>query len=292
MKKLIQKILRKMFNISSIDMLHNMNNIKNKIDLQGYLISHTQMIDKEIYYYMYHPILKIRLCVSNPFMVVVYLVDPIYKAVDFYMVDENYIVIDFGLNRGYSALYFAQFENCKKVYGYELVNSIYQKALHNISLNPHLAHKIESYNVGIADEEKDIDVWIDDSCDDGTSIFDFDRPSHKEKAHVVKTHEVCSNIINKHLQEKKVLKFNIEGAEYMMLDELIKNNLIQEFDMLIGTFHDGTMLKGLKNNAEDFCAKMPENFEFLNIWFLDTSNSERMIFLNKKTLPHLTKFVK
>ena len=83
-----------------------------------------------------------------------------YKAVDFYNKFDDFIVIDVGMNQAFATLYFAQLDNCKKVYGYEMMPDTYEIALKNIKLNPQLSHKIEAYNYGMSNQEKTEEIKV------------------------------------------------------------------------------------------------------------------------------------
>ena len=149
--------------------------------------------------------------------------------------------------------------------------------MYNINLNPHLSHKIEAYNIGVSDEEKEVDIYFDTSNDDGSSLFEIERSHSVEKAYVKSTYDIVSKIIANHPEEKKVLKFDIEGAEYIMLEQLLKDDLIQNFDILVGETHQG---------YEDFFAKMPENFENIHLKII-AENVAEFAFINKNKFPNL-----
>ena len=277
MKSCIQKIIQKIFGLSLKD--HFLATILWQIKKEGYILSHIQKTNDKNFYYIQSPE-GIRLALDYFSFRTVFLVfiKKNYNIVNFYLFHkEDYIVIDFGLNRAYSALYFAHFDNCKKIYGYELVPSTYQKAMYNINLNPHLSHKIEAYNIGVSDEEKEVDIYFDTSNDDGSSLFEIERSHSVEKAYVKSTYDIVSKIIANHPEEKKVLKFDIEGAEYIMLEQLLKDDLIQNFDILVGETHQG---------YKDFFAKIPENFENIHLNIIDKHMAE-FAFINKNKFPNL-----
>ncbi len=72
--------------------------------------------------------------------------------------NTEYVAFDFGMNRGYSTLWFAQDSNCKKVYGFEIDRDTYKYALDNFNLNPHLRDKIEGFDYGLSNTNEDIDL--------------------------------------------------------------------------------------------------------------------------------------
>ena len=78
---------------------------------------------------------------------------------------NEFIVFDIGMNMAYTSLWFANFENCKHVYGFEIDLDTYNKALSNINLNPHLSNKISPYNFGLSNKNEEVDLYYVDGCD-------------------------------------------------------------------------------------------------------------------------------
>ena len=62
-----------------------------------------------------------------------------------------------------------------------------------------------------------------------------------------------------------------------MLEQLLKDDLIQNFDILVGETHQG---------YEDFFAKMPENFENIHLKII-AENVAEFAFINKNKFPNL-----
>lgn len=101
----------------------------------------------------------IKLVTNNRF----YTISEIYGR-DGYSVPQLYqfnefVVFDIGMNRGYSALKFANYDSCKAVYGFEINEETYNFALENLDLNPNLAQKIKAHRYGLSDEDGDIDIY-------------------------------------------------------------------------------------------------------------------------------------
>ena len=171
-----------------------------------------------------------------------YMIPILYKFDDF-------VVFDIGMNRGYATLKFANFDNCSAVYGFEIDQLTYSKALDNISLNPHLSDKITTFNFGLSDIDEIVDLYYYDGFDGlNTMMHDFLESSsalrhYKDKVDVKKVEvKKVSKIIREILLEgdiksKIVLKVDTEGAEYKIIGDLIYSGLIEKIDVIVGEGH-------------------------------------------------------
>ncbi|HQN94359.1 MAG TPA: FkbM family methyltransferase, partial [Prolixibacteraceae bacterium] len=164
------------------------------------------------------------------------------------IIDHEFYVFDIGMNRGYSCLYFAQIENCKKVFGFELDEKPYSWALENFALNNQLNEKIEHFNFGLWNDNKEIEIcsYKDDYCNKimSNSVKNENDKIHRnfsiKKANVKKASDVVFQIFESIEQAPmKIMKIDIEGAEYEVLRDLFENKLIDKFDIIIGECHNG-----------------------------------------------------
>lgn len=162
---------------------------------------------------------------------------------------NNFVVFDLGMNRGYASLFFANMENCKHVYGFEIDKATYCFAQENLSLNPELSKKISTYDFGLWDKDTIIDLGKD-KFDSHTSVKEVKQTNLKTKfykAEVKKSSSVLSEILKDIGEELKVLKIDVEGSEYVIFEDLYLNNVLQQFDLIMGEYHDG-----MQNLAEYF----------------------------------------
>ena len=154
------------------------------------------------------------------------------------------------MNRAYASLKFANFDNCSKVYGFEIDEFTYQVALDNIKLNPRLKDKIMTYNFGLSDDIETVDLYYIDGYDGlNTMIEEFTKVQpvldHFEKEIKVKQAEVkiASDVISEIIEKdgitaKKILKIDTEGAEYKILSDLLKSGLLSQMDVILGEGHN------------------------------------------------------
>ncbi|WP_407432348.1 FkbM family methyltransferase [Methanobrevibacter sp.] len=163
---------------------------------------------------------------------------------------DDFVVFDIGMNRAYASLKFANFDNCSKVYGFEIDEFTYQIALDNIKLNPKLENKIKTYNFGLSDEIETVDLYYIDGYDGlNTMIQDFtniqpvlehfEDKINVKQAEVKIASEVISDIIKSdNITAKKILKIDTEGAEYKIISDLLKSNLLSQMDVILGEGHN------------------------------------------------------
>ena len=175
----------------------------------------------------------------------------------------DFCVFDVGMNRGFASLFFANYSNCMKVIGFELDDTIYEKALQNFALNKLLSKKIVPYNFGLWSEDGQVDICqckADgntgiESCIENQPHLTNKMQDKKLKAITKAPVKNSSEVLAPMLSEmepavKKVLKIDIEGAEYAVFENLHKNGLLKQFDVIIGEAHNGT--EGLEKYLSDF----------------------------------------
>jgi FkbM family methyltransferase len=162
---------------------------------------------------------------------------------------KDFVVFDVGMNRGYSALKFANFDSCKAVYGFEIDKDTYNFALENFNLNLRISHKIKPYNFGLSDEEDEVDIYSLPGCDGITTTrLEFTdiqgewkngkQEMKIKKAKVKSAGSFLSNIIqNESINSKIVLKIDTEGAEDKIIDDLIREGVLNKVDLIMGEIH-------------------------------------------------------
>ena len=182
---------------------------------------------------------------------------------------KEFVVFDIGMNRGYAALKFANFDSCKAVYGFEINDETYNFALENFELNPSIVHKIKPYNFGLYDEDGIRNIYCLPGADGVTTTeleftdvgFEWLRKKEQmkiKKAKVKEASAVILNIIqNESIKSKIVLKIDTEGSEHKIIDNLINNSVLDKIDLIIGENHLESedlddKLTGFKNISKVF----------------------------------------
>jgi FkbM family methyltransferase len=162
--------------------------------------------------------------------------------------DRPFVVYDVGMNRGYASLWFAGKPQCRAVYGFEILDAPYQWALYNFSLNPTLAGKLKPFGFGLAGENKTAELLYEEASDGVSTIMpafydSYWAPQRKAQAlkktvQLRKASEVFSSLPKCAPGELRVLKIDVEGAEYEILEDLGREKQL-DFDIILAEAHLG-----------------------------------------------------
>ena len=165
---------------------------------------------------------------------------------DYYFhLDKNIVLIDIGMNVGFTSLYLANKDEVKHVYSYEPVEETYKMAKANLNFNPEIASKIKAYNFGLGSEDckrkfiyskeykgsvgvRGLKSWNIRQAKD-TKIIEVE---------IRNASTVLEEIIQRHNDHFFVCKIDCEGGEYEIVNNLFSSNLIQNIGMFIIEYHD------------------------------------------------------
>jgi FkbM family methyltransferase len=142
-----------------------------------------------------------------------------------YDLNENSIVFDLGFYMGDFTEKIINKYDCF-VYGYEPIQKYYDLSLHKFRNNPKI--KIFNYGLGNCTET----VKITDSAD-SSSIYQEALGNFE----VVNIIDISDEISNLKIKKIDLMKINIEGSEYTLLDGMIKSGIIGIVDNLQIQFH-------------------------------------------------------
>ena len=138
-----------------------------------------------------------------------------------YDLNENSIVYDIGGYKGEWAGKIFNFYNCN-IKIFEPVKEFTQMIGFQFKSNP----KVSVYPFGLSNRDKEMTIYLQD---DGSSIFK--KSPKKELVEFKKASDYINGKID-------LLKINIEGGEYEVLENLIENDLIKNIDNIQIQFHD------------------------------------------------------
>lgn len=158
---------------------------------------------------------------------------------------KNCIFVDVGANIGDSALYAALQVHVDYVHAYEPFPVTYGFLQENVALNPVLQKKISVYSYGWSNQERETEVsYCDDNYNSaGNSVCGFfyeNQPFSKEKKAVLslkKASDILSSLMERHKDKEIVLKIDIEGAEYDVLEDLHQNRLLSKVSVIMLEWH-------------------------------------------------------
>lgn len=142
-----------------------------------------------------------------------------------YDLDEKSIVFDIGGYKGE----FARDIFCKynsTIYVFEPLKEFFEISTKRFINN----NKVHNFNFGLANKSFDTEIHISDNA---SSIFNVEGETV-----IIRLESIIDFMTKKNIEHVDLIKINIEGGEYDLLDELIKNNYLQRFRNIQVQFHD------------------------------------------------------
>ena len=194
-----------------------------------------QFINKEMFLHKENLVFKIE-TLEELFIINEVFIENTYKINS----QKEYVVFDIGMNVGIASLFFSQFNNIKKIYGFEPFEKTFKALSINLALNPVNNTKIEAFNYGLSNENKFMHCQFDNENRGNVGIKNNDfitLTSVIEKVKFKNAAEVLEPYIKENYDMNKILKLDCEGSEYDILESLLSKNLVSEFDICIIEWH-------------------------------------------------------
>ncbi len=161
-----------------------------------------------------------------------------------FLENKEIIVFDIGMNIGIASLFFASKINVSKIYGFEPVQETYKQAIKNIGYNPMLKDKIETFNFGLAKNNREESFYYTKWAKGNSGIRGLKSPTINQRNDLIKIKiqlknivEVFQDILIKN-NKFKLLKIDCEGGEYEIIEALADSKLLTSFDVLLIEWHD------------------------------------------------------
>lgn len=158
-----------------------------------------------------------------------------------YDLNEKSVVFDVGGYKGE----FAGDIFCKynaTIYVFEPIKSFFQIIQSKFVNN----QKVKIYNFGLAGKDEQMQISMSDNS---SSVF-----LKTEDSETIQLKSIVNFIQENNIQSVDLIKINIEGGEYDLLESLIENNLISVFKNIQVQFHDF-----LLDNGKERMNKIQEN---------------------------------
>lgn len=142
-----------------------------------------------------------------------------------YPLNENSLIIDVGGYEGqWASDIFAKY--CCNIIIFEPVKKFYDNIKERFIKN----NKISSYNVGLSNKDNNTTISL---LDDSSSLFKKDSMSEN-----IKTVNASVFLKEKNIHDIDLMKINIEGSEYDLLENLIESGFILKIKNIQVQFHD------------------------------------------------------
>jgi len=159
---------------------------------------------------------------------------------------SNQIIIDIGLNVGIASLFFASHPGVSAVHSFEPFKPTYSQAQRNIQLNPQLKEKINTYEYGLGNSVRSIEVDYSGQHRGRTGIWgtelvlDKDIIMQKEKIKIQPAIDNIEKIIKSYNEDTTfIIKIDCEGAEYEIFEniEIIDYRILNKIKLFMIEWH-------------------------------------------------------
>ncbi|KQB44215.1 Methyltransferase, FkbM family [Flavobacterium daejeonense] len=162
-----------------------------------------------------------------------------------FTISDDVVVVDIGMNVGFTSLFFSKKENVKKIYSFEPVLETYEFALKNLELNSKIANKISAYNFGIGGNNYETEFIFSTEYKGSVGVrglkswnIRIAKDRTIVKVQIKDASEVLTPIFDNHKEVFFVCKLDCEGAEYEILENIEKTGVIKKVNLLIIEYHD------------------------------------------------------
>lgn len=162
-----------------------------------------------------------------------------------FIIGNDCILLDIGMNIGLASLYFAAKSFVKKIYGFEPFKPTYDRALANFDLNEGpVKDKIKAFNYGLSDADRTgCFTYLDNNPGNMKTTSEYLKEgSDVYNGQVVELKEAgkeIDRIMNLEPGAAYVIKIDCEGAEYDIIPSLVKWNVLDRVRLIIMETHDG-----------------------------------------------------
>jgi FkbM family methyltransferase len=141
-----------------------------------------------------------------------------------YDLNEDSVVFDVGGYEGKFSKKIEQDFNCK-IFIFEPIKYYYELIVNKFSSNSN----VKVYNFGLSKLNEDIKIF---HSNDASSIF-----KESDSYEIIKSKNISDFINENSIKKIDLLKLNIEGSEYDLLERLIEDNKLHIIDNIQVQFH-------------------------------------------------------
>ncbi|RYF87443.1 MAG: FkbM family methyltransferase [Chitinophagaceae bacterium] len=171
--------------------------------------------------------------------------------------ENDCVLIDIGMNVGFSSLYFSQREEFKKIYSYEPFEETYLLAKRNLNLNPAYQQKIQANNFGLSKADGLLKVAYSNEARGRMGVngvpSDMVTATKEDRTLELKdAKHVLEPIFAANSDKCFVLKCDCEGAEYEIIERMNEAGLLKKISYCMVEWHyksPETLVMCLKANG-------------------------------------------
>jgi FkbM family methyltransferase len=152
------------------------------------------------------------------------------------------LVLDIGLNVGFSSLFLAKRLPTSQIVGYELMRPTFEAAQANLALNPELARRIEAQCVGASDKDATFTLKYNPHHRGSIGLYDAPKWAQAENTQTVEAQvrdaaqlvdEACARYPNRPV----MMKIDCEGEEYAIIRRLHVTGKLERVQLLMIEWH-------------------------------------------------------
>lgn len=171
-----------------------------------------------------------------------------------YPLDQNSVVFDVGAYEGAWSKKIWQKYHCK-IYAFEPVSKFYEKAKKNLA---DTSVTVFNFAIGVKDSQAQINLK-----EDGSSFI-----TEGKSCETVEIRALCDLLSTLNLKKVDLIKLNVEGYEYLIMESIISNNLVSCFDHYQIQFHGGVPEAEYRRNQirETLSKTHEERYNYPLVW--------------------------
>jgi len=153
-------------------------------------------------------------------------------------------LVDIGVNIGATSLSFAIQPWVSQITGFEPFRPTFEKAQRHFEANPTFGCKVKLYNFGLAGSDREMVLKYSPTWKGSVGLrkpapFVESAPDLRtEQIRLRKASDVFKELGVGEFDEKVVVKMDCEGAEYEIIEDLVKSGTIEKISALMIEWHD------------------------------------------------------
>jgi FkbM family methyltransferase len=152
---------------------------------------------------------------------------------------DDTCVIDVGMNSGLVTLSMARRDAVKEVHSFEPFPETMARARANIAINPAIAGKISTYQVGLSNADEDRTFMVADATNSGAATIRETGSGIPVPLSIRDTAGMVAPIIDAALAKGRriVMKIDCEGSEFEIFDSLERARLLDKVSVFMIEWH-------------------------------------------------------
>jgi FkbM family methyltransferase len=158
------------------------------------------------------------------------------------------------------------------VYGFEANPIFYEKIKNRFSHN----NKIKIYNLAISDKNEKVKLYLE-KTGQGNSIFRTKNnvdPNNYYTVDGISFVDWLNDNLPNFVNDINIVRFNIEGAELLLINDMISKNVIKHFSLFLGSHVGVDILKvsEIQKEYQNYLKTLKDNKIEIKLYCKDLKN--------------------